>query len=135
MQKAEEKASQEEAETLIESLETVSDITHNEASKILQQHKQRMDEHQGNRRVSIIFWWEEREGRQTCQLLHFECSLLRSVESYYSEAKITTLSQKNQGCFDERDALTLWQFIAGDIIHSNGTENKIYWMKNTITHS
>ena len=51
MQKAEEKGSQEETETVIESLESITDITHNEANKILQQHKERMADHQGNLRV------------------------------------------------------------------------------------
>ena len=32
---------------------------------------------------------------QTCQLLCFECSLLRLVETYYGQAKITVLSQKH----------------------------------------
>ena len=56
MQTAEEKGSQEETETVIESLESVTDVTHNEAVQILQQHKQRMDEHQGNHRGQPFVW-------------------------------------------------------------------------------
>ena len=59
MQKAEEKGSQEETETVIESLESITDITHNEANKILQQHKERMADHQGKLRVQSC--WEEME--------------------------------------------------------------------------
>ncbi|KAL8610099.1 hypothetical protein ACOMHN_024565 [Nucella lapillus] len=46
LKKREEKGSQEEAGRVVESLESLSDISSNEANKILQQHKQRMEDHQ-----------------------------------------------------------------------------------------
>lgn len=111
MKKREERGSEEEAARSMETLESLSDITSNEAAKILQQHKQRMEDH------------HDRQQREKQAMLQRLQEKLQQRMNRASEAEARDAQEQQMLC--EEQSQTIQKVLASNMDLTEEAKDKI----------